>query len=101
MSTFTHVLAHKREQLAPSAGSKFTVTILTLKTLGCNLCKICGHCCLYRLWVQASSQAKGSKSTSLCLRKEVDLVPLACEDGGQESVTYFLNLFDLHSQICF
>ena len=56
--------------------------------MGCNLGKICGHRCLFRLWGQASSQAKGSKSTSLHLRKEVDLVPLACEDGGQEAVTY-------------
>ena len=32
----------------------------------------------------ASSQAKGTKSTSFltCVRNEVDLVPLACEDAG-------------------
>ena len=36
----------------------------------------------------ASSQAKGTKSTSFltCVRNEVDLVPLACEDGEDDKL---------------
>ena len=34
---------------------------------------------------KSSSQAKGTNSTSFltCVRNEVELVPLACEDEGQ------------------
>ena len=46
------------------------------------------HCQnIYQLEVtgDASSQAKGSKSTSFftCVRNEVDLKPMACEDEGE------------------
>ena len=41
-------------------------------------------CVLIRfvMWYMSSLQAKGTKSTSFltCVRNEVDLVPLACED---------------------
>ena len=46
--------------------------------------------------IKSSSQAKGTKSTSFltCVRNEVDLVPLACEDGLK------LTSMFLFEQIC-
>ena len=38
-----------------------------------------------------SSQAKGTKSTSL--RNEVDLVPLACEDVGDSTYVMLLKIY--------